>query len=154
MFKQDHHFIYTNLPSVWALQDATCLTAPLTRVNRELKHTTLFEPRTTDGSQLFSCLTCLHLVYYIFIVKYLSFAETISLKIWGRSLSWHVKCLLPVSVPGFKSIACLSSLVVDEGGNRTTKRKPSKSDRDQLEPSPQTVISDDFIRWERWQECS
>ena len=60
----NHHFIFTNLLSVWALQDVTCLTALLTRVSRELKYKTLFEP-TTTGSPPLSCLTCLHTTIFI-----------------------------------------------------------------------------------------
>ena len=64
----------------------------------ELKYTTFWsheqQPRVSCSPvSLFS-----H--YHIYIVEYLSLAETISLKILERPLSWHAKCSLRVSAVG------------------------------------------------------
>ena len=70
--------------------------------------TFLSHPATATGSELFSYLTCLHTTR--FILSIFSLAETISLKIWERLLSWHAKCSFPVAVRSSKC-RLLSSLM-------------------------------------------
>ena len=64
----------------------------------------IFEPRTASRSQLFSCFNCLHAAAFILILKYLSLAETISLKMWERRLFWHEKCSFPASGRSSKAL--------------------------------------------------
>ena len=63
----------------------------------------VFEPRTDTGSVLFSYFTCLHTTTFIFL-SFFALVETITLKIWERSMSWPAKCLLPVAVRGSKTL--------------------------------------------------
>ena len=54
------------------------------------------------GTELFCYLTFLHTNTFILLTIF-SLGESISLKIWERSLSWHAKCSLPVSIRGSKT---------------------------------------------------
>ena len=57
------------------------------------------------GSELFSSLTCL-LTTVFTLLSIFSLIETISLKIWERTLSWYANCSLP-----FPSVAQKPSLL-------------------------------------------
>ena len=63
----------------------------------------LFEPPADTGSVLFSYFTCLHITTFTFLSLF-ALVETITLKIWGRPMSWPAKCSLPVAVRGSKTL--------------------------------------------------
>ena len=68
----------------------------------------VFEPRTVTESELLSYIIFFHTATVI-LLSIFSLVQTIS---WERPLSWHAKCLIPVSVRGSENVACLTSLLL------------------------------------------
>ena len=82
--------------------------------SKELKHATFFSHERQPelrcfltGSRLYSCLDCFHNTTFV-LLGIFSVAETISLKIWARPVSWPAKCLLLVSFRGSKTSVSLA----------------------------------------------
>ena len=61
----------------------------------------ILEPQMATGSELVSYIIYLHITEFI-LLSIFSLVEAISLKIWERSLSWHARCSVPVSIHGSK----------------------------------------------------